>query len=295
MKGSRLSLALIGCGAAGKIQAQAMRESEDVELCWVADCNRQAAEALGLRHNVPWTCDLRRVLDDSVVEAVSIAVPHHLHLDLATQAAKAGKHVLLEKPFTLNVDQASQLINVCRGQGRLLVPWLERRFLPYVERAKDLLAQGTLGKIVYTRVSTLGYKPRAYWEYGMRYEEYPSSWRANLATSGGGVLLMNAIHQVDLMSYLTGLEPTEIFGQIATLHHEVEVEDLAVVNLRYRCGAFGIIEASCCTFGLGQFPIEGPADTIMGTDGNLQLGSPLKCFDRVRFSQQFEFPKFSVT
>jgi predicted dehydrogenase len=106
---------------------------------------------------------------------------------------------------------------------------------------------------------------------------------------------MNAIHQVDLMSYLTGLEPVEVFGRTATLHHEVEVEDLAVVNVRYRCGAFGMIEASCCTYGLGQFPIEGPADMIMGTDGYLQLGSPLKCFDRVRFSRQFEFPKLSVT
>jgi predicted dehydrogenase len=75
----------------------------------------------------------------------------------------------------------------------------------------------------------------------------------------------------------------------------VEVEDFALVNLRYHSGALGTIEASCCTFGVGQFPIERPEDAIMGTDGHLQLGSNLKCFDRVRFSRQFEFQKLSVT
>ena len=295
MSKPKVSFGLIGCGAAGKIQALAMRESEDVELRWVADQECRAAEALGQRYQVPWTCDVQRVLDDPAVEAVSLAVPHHLHLELATRAARAGKHVLLEKPFTLCVEQALQLVDVCRHEGRLLIPWLERRCVPYADRARELVAQGLLGKPVYTRISTLGYKPRAYWEYGMRFEEYPSSWRKKLATSGGGVLLMNAIHQVDLMRYVSGLEPVEVFGRVATLHHEVEVEDMAVVNLRYRCGAFGTIEASCCTYGVGQFPIEGPADTIMGSDGYLQLGATLKCFDRVRFSRQFDSPKLSVT
>jgi predicted dehydrogenase len=250
---------------------------------------------LGDRVGVTWTTEIDRLLDDPTVEVVSLAVPHHLHLELASRVARAGKHILLEKPFTLNTAQARQLVDLCRAQHVTVVPWLERRYLPYVDRIRELVALGTLGKLAYTRVSALGYKPRAYWEYGMRFEEYPSSWRGRKAESGGGILIMNGIHQVDLMTYLTGLEVTEVFAQVATLHHEVEVEDLALVSLRYRGGAMGVVEASCCTYGVNQFPIEAPPDAIMGTDGYLQLGAPLKCYDRIRFSRQFDFPKLSVT
>jgi predicted dehydrogenase len=290
----KVSIGLVGCGAAGKIHAKAIADSDHAELRWVEDCNARAAQQLGQRHQVPWATELERFLDDPSLDAVSLAVPHHLHLELASRVALAGKHILLEKPFTLNVAQAHRLVALCREQKVTLVPWMERRFLPYAGSARELVASGELGQVVYTRVCTLGYKPRAYWAHGMRCEEYPSSWRSTLSASGGGILLMNGIHQIDLMRYVSGLTPAEVFARVATMHHEVEVEDLALVNVRYGSGALGVIEASCCTYGVGQFPIEGPADSIMGTDGHLAFGTPLRCFDRIRFSRQFEFPKLSV-
>ncbi len=249
---------------------------------------------LGERFGLPWTSEPERLLEDPAIEAVSLAVPHHLHLEMATRAARAGKHVLLEKPFTLNVGQARELVEVGRECGVSIAPWLERRFLPSAERAREILSEGTLGSTVFTRVSALGYKSRAYWEHGMRCEEYPSSWRSRKETSGGGVLLMNGIHQVDLMAWVTGLEVADVFARTATLHHEVEVEDIALVDLRYRSGALGVIEAACCAYGVGRFPIAGPKDVVMGTDGFLELGSPLKCFDRIRFLREYELPRLSV-
>lgn len=286
---------LIGCGAAGKIHALAMHESKAVELVMVADVEPRAAAALGARFAVPWTDEVERLLADRSIEAVSIAVPHFLHVALARQALLAGKHVLLEKPFTTSRADGEALVALAAGAGLCLAPWLERRYLPWVDRAREIVASGTLGRLVYTRVCALGYKPRAYWQYGMRCEEYPSDWRGHLATSGGGILLMNGIHQIDLMAYVSGLQAEEVQARIATLHHEVEVEDLATVSLRYRGGALGSVEASCCTYGMNEFPIEAPADTIMGDDGHLELGTRLRSFDRVRFQRVEEFARLSVT
>ncbi len=293
--GDPVRFGLVGCGAAGKLHALALRSCPSTELTLVADADPRPARALGQRHQVPWTAEMARVWEDPRIEAVSIAVPHHLHLDIATRAARAGKHVLLEKPFTMNCRQAAELVEVCRAAKVVVAPWLERRFLPYAGQARAIVAEGSLGKIVYTRISTLGYKPRAYWTHGMRFEEYPSAWRESVKTAGGGVLLMNSIHQIDLMLALSGLEVAEVTAHAPTLHHEVEVEDLAVALLRYTSGALGVVEASCCTYGMNEFPIERPADSILGTDGYLQLGSTLRSFDRIRFSQTYEFPKLSVT
>jgi len=292
---SRVRFGLIGCGAAGKIHARAILASDHTQLSWVCDTDARAARALGERWGIPWTVEPDRLFESAGIEAVSIATPHHTHFGIAVQAAQAGKHILLEKPFTLRTSEAVQLVRLCAEAGVAVMPWLERRYLPFVERAREIVAGGVLGKIVYTRTCTLGYKPRAYWEYGMRLEEYPSAWRGALALSGGGILLMNAVHQIDLMSYISGLTVTEVIGRTASLYHEVEVEDLALVLLRYATGALGVAEASCSTYGQGQFPIENPADAIMGVDGSLQLGIPLKWYDRIRFAQSCDYPKMSVT
>jgi predicted dehydrogenase len=290
----KVRLAIVGCGAAGKIQARAMRACPLVELHRVADVDARPAEALGVGCSVPWTIEVEALMDDPSIEAVSIATPHHTHLALAARAIAAGKHVLLEKPFTTRVQDGRKLADAARAAGVVLAPWLERRFMPQAELARQVVAEGRLGKIVYTRASALGYKPRAYWEYGMRFEEYPSSWRATRQTSGGGVLLMNAIHQVDLMRFVTGLDVAEVHGRVATLHHEVEVEDTATASLRYTTGALGTIEASCAAFGVGQFPIEEPPDLVAGTDGHLQLGVALQTYDRHRFSERHELPRLRV-
>jgi UDP-N-acetyl-2-amino-2-deoxyglucuronate dehydrogenase len=292
---SRVKFGLIGCGAAGKIHARAILGSDSTRLCWVCDADERAARALGERWGIPWTAEPDRLFENDGIEAISIATPHYTHLGIAMRAAQAGKHILLEKPFTLRTSEATQLVRACAEAGVMIVPWLERRYLPFVDRAREIVAGGVLGKIVYTRICTLGYKPRAYWAYGMRMEEYPSAWRGSRELSGGGILLMNAVHQIDLMSYISGLAVTEVIGRTASLYHEVEVEDQAVVLLRYATGALGVVEASCCTYGQSQFPIENPADAIMGVDGSLQLGIPLKWFDRIRFAQSCDYPKMSVT
>jgi predicted dehydrogenase len=290
----KIRFGLFGCGAAGKVHAQAMRLSGVIDLRRVADTDSRPAQALSEKCGVPWTTDVDVILADPSIEAVSIATPHHTHVDLATRALAARKHVLLEKPFTLAVQQGLALVDQARAAGAVLAPWLERRFMPQAERAREIVAGGQIGSVVYTRSSALGYKPRAYWEYGMRLEEYPSSWRADKQRSGGGVLIMNAIHQIDLMNFVSGLRVVEVHARVATLHHEVDVEDTAVINLRYQSGALGTIEASCATFGLGQFPIEAPPDLVAGTDGHVQLGPLLRSFDRLHFERQHELPKLRV-
>lgn len=294
MSDRTVTFGLIGCGTAGKLHAQALREAAGVELRLVCDADGRAARAVGERHGVPWTDDVDGVLNDDAIEAVSIAVPHHLHFDLASRAARAGKHLMLEKPFTRSTAEAAALLRICASAGVAVVPWLERRQQPFVEKARQLVREGVLGRLVYTRICCLGYKTRSYWSHGMRGEEYPSAWRGSLEQSGGGVLLMNAIHQIDLMAHVTGLEVEEVFAHAATLHHEVEVEDVAVVNLRYRGGAMGVVESSCCAYGFGQFPMERVADVVCGTDGFLQLGSSLKCHDRAHQARTFDFPAVAV-
>jgi UDP-N-acetyl-2-amino-2-deoxyglucuronate dehydrogenase len=295
MPGDRVRMGIIGCGAAGLIEARAIVNSHSARLVMVADIEPRAARQAGEKFGVPHVHSAEELLASSEVDAVSIALPHHLHLPVGLLAAAAGKHAIIEKPLTTSASDALELIEAFERARRTLSVWLERRYCPFVEPARRFLAEGHIGRIIYVTLDVMGHKPRSYWAYGMRNESFPSNWRKSWTTSGGGVLLMNAVHQIDVVRYITGLEVAEVFAKMRTFYHDVEVEDTLAAVLEFEGGALGRIDSSCAAFGAGAFPIDIQRDRIYGVDGHIVLGSPLETYDRIWYHRKQELPRYTVT
>jgi predicted dehydrogenase len=294
MSNAKLKFGLLGCGAAGMLHAEAIASCPETELVLVADVDERMAREVARRYGVPHVGSAEELLADVHVAAVSIALPHHLHYEYGLQAAAAGKHAIIEKPFTTSSAHGRELIEVFARQGLTLSAWLERRYMPFAAKARELLQTGMAGRLIYITINVLGYKPRAYWEYGMRNETFPSQWRKSWETSAGGPLMMNGIHQIDLVRYITGLEVIEVYARMGTFYHDVEVEDTIAVMLEFDNGALGRIDCSCAAYGAGTFPIQHKRDYLYGTDGYLFLSAPLETYDRVYEHRVHDVPVRAV-
>lgn len=282
-----LGFGLIGCGGVAPHHAEAMKQAVNAQLVTVADLDPQRAARFAERYGVRAARDVAELLADSEVEAVSLAVPPLSLVSLGLQAAAAGKHVLAEKPLATSPAEAGRLIVACERAGVRLSVWFERRYQPFVTEAKRLVNEGALGTLHLALIHCLTYKPPSYWQKGL--SEEPSAWRRSLA-EGGGVLNVNACHQLDLVRHITGLEVEEAFARKATVAEPIEVENLALVSLRCRGGALLNLVASSCTHGLGRYPAYTLPDVLSGTEGSLLLGTRLELSRISEPVQRWEHP-----
>jgi UDP-N-acetyl-2-amino-2-deoxyglucuronate dehydrogenase len=214
---------------------------------------------------VPAMLDYESMLARPDVDAVMISVPHMLHAPLATQAARSGKHILLEKPMGVNLHDATQIVDSCRQEGVRLTVNFSFRYLPVIQLACQLVQEGALGDICGTQISHLMYKGPSYWAGGFTARS-PSSWRGFKDKSGGGVLIMALCHAVDYLRLITGLEIKQAFSEYGTFASPVEVEDGIAVSYRYENGAVGSITASTCW---RATPVQ--EVRIWGTHGSLVI------------------------
>ncbi|MBM4047470.1 MAG: Gfo/Idh/MocA family oxidoreductase [Planctomycetes bacterium] len=179
-------------------------------------------------------------------------------------------------PIATTVADGREMIAACRKAGVKLSVFLCMRYAPSIVKAKELVEKGAVGKIFAIRIQALGDKPAAYWTGGYS-GRAKTDWRVSKEKSGGGILIMNAVHNIDAMRFITGLEATRVYAEYGTYATPVEVEDMIYVTLRYSNGAVGSIEGcSCVKGGLGDGQFR--ADRIYGADGQLVLTSPVKLF-----------------
>ena len=180
--------------------------------------------------------DWDEFISDPELEAVSICTPNGNHLDYGKKAAEAGKHVILEKPIEVTLKRAKELIDVCNKNNVQLAVIYQNRFIAEVEELKRQIEKNKLGRL---------FMGDAYIKWFRSQEYYDSAaWRGTSELDGGGVLINQAIHTIDLLQWLMGDVET-VFGQVGTFTHErIEGEDNAVVTLRFKSGAIGVIEAS---------------------------------------------------
>jgi len=237
---------LIGAGVAGELNASAMHMVPDVEVVAVTDVDQSKAEALAVRHGIPGVYpDIDTLLARAPVDAVAILTPHHLHFPAAVAAAKAGKHVLAEKAFAHTVEAADEIIVVCRKHGVVLGGIFQNRFTPAARSLREAVQGGSIGRIFLASVSV---KLRRSAEY---YQRAP--WRGRRDEAGGGVLMIQAIHTLDLLLWILGM-PRRVLGRSATTIHSIEVEDLAVGILEFGGGALAVMEAT--TAAIPEHPPE---------------------------------------
>jgi predicted dehydrogenase len=237
---TRPRIALIGLGMAVKPHAESLMELEDrVEVAHAFSPTEKRRQAFAERFPFPLADDLDAVLADDSVDAVLILTPPNTHLGLVKRAVAAGKHVLLEKPLEVTTERAVELVEAARTADRKLAIMLQHRFRPAGMRLRELLAAGELGAIVGASAGMRLWRPQSY---------YDEPGRGDKARDGGGVLLTQGIHTLDLLISIAG-EAEEVTGYATTTPvHRMETEDLAVAVIRYLNGALGTIEATTSAY-----------------------------------------------
>lgn len=229
---SQMNAVITGCGAIGPVHAEAVKNSDAAYLYGVCDILPERAEALAERYSCRAFTSYAQVLADEAVHSVHICTPHHLHSEMAVQAAAAGKQIVLEKPVAMNVSEARVVKAAVRTAGVSCCAILQNRLNPCIEAAKSLIDEGSYGRL-------LGIKGFLTWK---RTAEYYGSadWRGKWLTEGGGLLINQAVHMLDLLYYLGG-EVVAVKGHIDTraLQEVIEVEDTAEATFYYKDGKRG--------------------------------------------------------
>jgi UDP-N-acetyl-2-amino-2-deoxyglucuronate dehydrogenase len=206
---------------------------------------------------------LEPVLRDQTIEIAAVLTPPNTHLEIATRLARAGKHILLEKPLEVSSARAELLVQSCREAGVTLGVVLQHRFKPAAERLAAILKCGALGQIVNCSTSIRLWRPQSY---------YDEPGRGSLARDGGGVLLTQGIHTLDLMLSLAG-PVVEVCGYAFTSAvHRMETEDLVCAAVRFANGAAGVIEATTTAYPGQLERIE-----LVGTLGSASLTGTALC------------------
>jgi predicted dehydrogenase len=227
--------AIIGVGNIAPIHAAAMHAIPQGEIVAVATRNEARGRAFAAEHGGAWYADYEKLLAEARPDVVAICSPHDLHLPMTVAAAQAGAHVLCEKPMARNTAECDGMIAACEAAGVTLGVAFQGRFEPLSLRLKAGLDAGKIGRLLWASANTLWLRTDAY------YASAP--WRGTWAHEGGGVLINQAIHAIDLLLSLTGM-PEKITARMRTLNHKIEVEDAALAILEYGGGALGLIQAT---------------------------------------------------
>lgn len=232
----KLGISIIGCGIISEVQAEAIKRSANANLVSVYSRDSENARRIGEKFQVPWSTEYENILSDERIDLVSVCTPSGTHLDYGKRAAEAGKHVVVEKPIEVSLERGKQLIAACRANNVRLAVIYQSRFEPEILKMKRLIEAGSLGKIFLADAIVKWHRKQEYYE--------SADWRGTLALDGGGVLINQAIHTIDLLLWMVG-SVHSLSGYIGTLTHEgIECEDNAVATLRFQNGALGIIEGS---------------------------------------------------
>jgi UDP-N-acetyl-2-amino-2-deoxyglucuronate dehydrogenase len=251
-------IALIGLGLAAGPHIQSLNDLAG-RVRVAAAFSRSAArrEAFAAKTGLPVTGDLDAIFTDPAIGMVVILTPPSSHLELVERACASGKHILLEKPLDISTERAERLVFAVETAGATAAVMLQHRFKPSAQRLAAVLAEGGLGTIIGVSVRVPLWRPQSY---------YNVAGRGTRARDGGGVLLSQAIHTIDLMRALCG--PAARVAGFARdgAGHRMETEDIATAALRFQNGAIGSIDATTCAFPGSLERIE-----IIGTLGTASL------------------------
>jgi UDP-N-acetyl-2-amino-2-deoxyglucuronate dehydrogenase len=233
---TKVRTALIGCGKVGQIHATALHSLPKSEFVAVCDNSVERSQAFAAKYGVAAYTDIREMISGERVQAVCLCTPHPVHAEAAIQAAEAGAHVLIEKPMAACLSDCDAMLEAARKNHVQLGVVSQRRFFPPVLRMKSAMDAGKIGTPVLGTFTMLSWRDEAY------YQSDP--WRGKWSTEGGGVLVNQSAHLLDLLQWFMG-PIEEISGFTGNLNHPyIEVEDTAVATIRFRNGGLGAIATS---------------------------------------------------
>ncbi|OGS18820.1 MAG: hypothetical protein A3J83_02000 [Elusimicrobia bacterium RIFOXYA2_FULL_40_6] len=280
----KIGFGIVGCGIIAETHAKYIKEISDAELLAVAGRDAQKtklfAEKFGIKHTYT---DYREMHKRADIEIVSICTPSGSHADITIDAAKNKKNVIVEKPMDITLEKADEMINACKKNNVKLGIIFQLRFADECARLKKLLDEGKLGKIILADLYMKFYRAPEYYK--------KSSWKGTKKGDGGGALMNQGIHGIDLLQWFIG-PVKSIQGLTGALRHEgIEVEDTAVSILEFKNGAYGVIEGTTSVYPDLSQRIE-----IHGTNGSAILkGSEWPEINYCEFldkKEKFEIKKY---
>lgn len=238
--GRTLGFGIVGCGYISKLHAQAIKSIDGARLAAISSSNREKASAFAAQFGCDYYLDYNEMLKRDDIDVISICTPNGTHRDLGVAAAKAGKHVIVEKPIDVSLEAADELIKACREAGVKLSCISQHRYDEGTRKLKQAVREGKLGQLNFGASHTKWYRTQDYYDSG--------KWRGTLELDGGGALINQSIHYVDLLQYIMG-PVDEVSAYCTTRAHErIEVEDIAVAAVKFRNGAVGLIEGNTAAY-----------------------------------------------
>ena len=255
-----LKFALLGCGRIAKRHSELLGHNQigNAELVAVCDVVEEKARKIGEQFGIPYFTDMHEMLSTIDVDVVSVLTESGYHAKHVLEIAKYKKHIVVEKPMALTLDDADSMIKACDEVGTRLFVVKQNRFNVPVIKAREALEAGRFGKLVLGTVRVRWCRPQAYYDQ--------DAWRGTWALDGG-VLTNQASHHVDLLEWMMGgVESVHAMSTNALA--DIEAEDTAIVNLRFRNGALGVIEA---TTAARPKDLEGSL-SILGENGSVEIG-----------------------
>jgi len=254
----RTRIALVGLGMAVVPHAKsALDLADEVEVAYAFSPGAQRRAQFAQKFPFPLCERLETILDEASIDAVAVLTPPNTHLDIVRRCAAAGKHVLLEKPLEITTARAEEMVFACRAAGVALGVVLQHRHKPAVERLAEIMRNGELGTPVGASAGVRLWRPQSY---------YDEPGRGTRARDGGGVLITQAIHTLDVLLSLAG-DPSDVMAFAATTPvHVMESEDIVCAAVRWRTGAYGVIEATTAAYPGAAERIE-----LIGTRGTAAL------------------------
>jgi UDP-N-acetyl-2-amino-2-deoxyglucuronate dehydrogenase len=251
-------IVLVGCGRISKNHFEAIGKVDGLELVAVCDADPERAKQAGLERQVPYFTSYERMLAESNADVVTIATPSGLHPEQGIAAAKAGKHVVMEKPMAISLTGADALVQACDKAGVQLFVVKQNRLNPPVQLLKRAIDRNRFGRIYLASCAVHWARPQEYYDQ--------ASWRGTWEFDGGA-FMNQASHYVDLMQWVMG--PVEsVMAKTATLARRIETEDTGIAILKFRSGALGTIEVTMLAYPRN---LEGSL-TILGEKGSAKIG-----------------------
>lgn len=258
-----LGFGIIGCGMIANFHARAIAEVRGAKLVGGFDSEPAAADKLAAGFGCKSYHRLTDMLADPSIDVVTIGTPSGVHLEPAVAAARAGKHVIVEKPLEITLRRCDKIISECEKAGVALSTVFPSRFHDASRELKRAVDQGRFGRFTLGDAIVKWYRTQAYYDSG--------AWRGTWELDGGGALMNQAIHSVDLLAWLMG-PVAEVRAQTALLAHKrIAVEDVAVATVRFANGALGVIEASTAAYPgyLKRIEIHGSAGSAVMEEEDL--------------------------
>jgi predicted dehydrogenase len=235
---SKVRMALVGCGSIGQRHAAALASTDAVDFVACCDVVEDSARKTATEHGVAHVfSDVGDLLRSDMVDAITVCTPHPQHAPVVIAAAEAGVHAIVEKPLSTSLAEADRMVEAADRADILFGTIFQRRWFPASQRIRHAIDEGRLGRLTMGECFTRIKRDRAYFQ--------KDAWRGRWDTEGGGSLMNQAVHMIDLLQWYLG-PVDEVYGRWATLKHGdyIDVEDTAVATVASESDALGVIEAT---------------------------------------------------